>query len=161
MTSATLMGSVINVHTLGATVRLEDGRLAAVPLADLEAHRTSYQRSLTARKKLPFAVREEGYGRTATLASEMVEDPAPAAIPEAEAETTVATAETAAPVETAEQLLLTDDVFEERLADYLRATEEWAPPDQAQPFERHLTKKRRRAAQFPSEEETRQKYRGS
>jgi hypothetical protein len=28
----------------------------------------------------------------------------------------------------------------------LRATEEWAPPDQPQPFERHLTRKRRRAA---------------
>ena len=137
-----IFGSVINVHAFGAAVRLDDGRLAAAPLGDVEAHRTSYQRSLTARKKLPFSVREEGRGLSATLASGAIEEPA-LAIP------------SAAPVQ------LTDDVFEERIADYLRETEEWAPPDQPQPFERHLTRKRRRAAQFPSEAPpSSHKYRG-
>lgn len=127
-----MMGSVINVHALGATVRLDDGRLAAVPFADLVAHRPSYLRSLTARKKLPFVIRDEGLGRSATLASDALEEPVLA-------------------VPTSPPILLTDEAFEERLADYLRETEEWAPPDQAQPFERHLTRKRRRAAQFPSD----------
>lgn len=126
-----IFGSVINVHAFGAAVRLDDGRLASVPLGDVEAHRTSYQRSLTARKKLPFSVREERLGLSAVLASDKIEEPA-LAIP------------SAVPVQ------LTDEVFEERLADYLRETEEWAPPDQPQPFERHLTRKRRRAAQFPT-----------
>jgi hypothetical protein len=139
--AASVMGNVINLHALGATVRLDDGRLAAAPLADVEAHRASYQRSLTARKKLPFAIREEGFGRSAILATETMEEPAKA-------------------LPTAPPVVLTDDVFEERLADYLRETEEWAPPDRPQPFERHLTKKRRRAAQFSSEDDGRQKYRG-
>lgn len=127
-----MMGSVINVHALGATVRLDDGRLAAVPFPDLAAHRPSYLRSLTARKKLPFVIRDEGRGRSAMLATDALEEPV-LAVP------------SAAPIN------LTDEAFEERLADYLRETEEWAPPDQAQPFERHLTRKRRRAAQFPAD----------
>jgi len=127
------MGSVINVHAMGATVRLEDGRLASVPRADLDAHRTSYLRSLTSHKRLPLLVREEGRGRSAVLATGSLEEPA-------------------AVVPTAEPVKLVDDAFEERLADYLRATEEWAPPDQPQPFERHLTRKSRRAAQFPSDD---------
>ena len=140
--SATVYGNVINLHAMGATIRLEDGRLAAAPLIDVEAHRTSYQRSLTARKRLPFTVREERAGRCAMLAGALLE-------------------ETAAATPSAAPVMLTDDAFEERLADYLRETEEWAPPDQPQPFERHLTRKRRRAAQFPNETgSSGQKYRG-
>ena len=50
--------------------------------------------------------------------------------------------------EAADTVSLTDEAFEERLAAYLRATEEWAPPDKPQPFERHLLRKKRRSAQF-------------
>ena len=91
MSAPPVMGSVINVHTLGATVRLEDGRLAAVSLADLEAHRTSYLRSLTARKRLPLLVREHGSHRSAVLATSL-EEPA-------------------TPVPTAQPVQLVDEVF--------------------------------------------------
>ena len=38
-------GRVINVHALGATVRLDDGRLAAVPIGDVNANRAAYTRA--------------------------------------------------------------------------------------------------------------------
>lgn len=51
---------VINLHAYGATVRLDDGRLASVPLADLEKNRPSYERALTGRKPMDFVVRSSG-----------------------------------------------------------------------------------------------------
>jgi hypothetical protein len=119
-----LLGTVINLHRFGAAVRLSDGRVASVPAHEVEAHRATYQESLSAHRPIRVAVRESDRGLSVVLAD-------------------FARAEPSAPS-------LTDDVFEERLADYLRETEDWAPPDQPQPFERHLTRKRRRAAQFDS-----------
>ena len=52
---------VINMNAYGATVRLEDGRLASVPLADVERNRAAYERALTGRKTLEFLV--QGTGR--------------------------------------------------------------------------------------------------
>ena len=132
-------GRVINLHRFGATVRLEDGRLAVIPASEVAAHRASLESSLMRRRKLRFAVHESGLGLGATLAPDTFEEPV---IPRS-----------------GDAPPLTDDAFEERLANYLRETEEWAPPDQPQPFERHLTRKKRRAAQFLTEE-SRQTYRG-
>ena len=53
-------GMVINVNAYGATVRLEDGRLASAPLADVERNRASYERALTGRKTLEFVVQSPG-----------------------------------------------------------------------------------------------------
>jgi hypothetical protein len=97
-------GTVINVHALGATVRLEDGRLMAVPISDVNANRAAYTRALDART------------------------PAPAPAP-----------------------VLHDPAFEAQINDYLKSTEEWAPPDRPQPFERHLFRKKQRAKIFRGE----------
>jgi hypothetical protein len=120
----TLLGTVINLHRFGAAVRLEDGRLASVSAAEVDAHRAMFEESFVAHRSLRLVVRDSGRGVSAVLADFI----------DAEVEASNLRAE----------------AFEERMADYLRETEEWAPPDQAQPFERHLTRKRRRAAQFES-----------
>jgi len=122
------MGHVINLHAFGGTVRLEDGTLAALAKSEVELHRGRYEQSLGARVRVPFEVVTFGRGKLASLARG-THDPVLA-------------------VPTAPAVPLTDQVFEERLAAYLRETEEWAPPDKPQPFERHLTQKRRRTAQF-------------
>ncbi|HTX03705.1 MAG TPA: hypothetical protein VMD07_08485 [Candidatus Acidoferrales bacterium] len=120
----TLLGTVINLHRFGAAVRLADGRLASVPAGEVDAHRAMFEESFVAHRPLRLVVRDGSRGLSVVLADFVVTEP--------------------------EAPSLTDDAFEERLADYLRETEEWAPPDQPQPFERHLTRKRRRAAQFDS-----------
>lgn len=121
-------GQVINVHAFGATVRLEDGSLAAVPRHELESHRGRFELSLARKTRLPLDVHPVAHGKVAVLAADAFD--------------AMLAAEAADPVS------LTDDAFEERLAAYLRATEEWAPPDKPQPFERHLLRKKRRSAQF-------------
>jgi hypothetical protein len=115
-------GNVINVHALGAMVRLEDGRLAAAPLIDVNKHRPTYVRAVGGRTLLSFDLS----GRAVHLAVEGM-DPIQ---PTAEAEPS------------------TDATFEAQLNDYLKQTEEWAPADRPQPFERHLFRKRARAQQF-------------
>jgi hypothetical protein len=117
-------GTVINVHALGATVRLEDGRLMAVPIADVNANRATYTRALDARAStLPFDL----LGRSLMLAKTRVDEPIVPAGP--------------APV-------LHDPAFEAQINEYLKSTEEWAPPDRPQPFERHLFRKKQRAKVF-------------
>ncbi len=121
-------GQVINVHAFGATVRLEDGTLASVPRHEVESHRQRFEVSLARRTRLPLDVRSGARGKVAVLAPGAIEQ-----LPAADA---------------ADPVSLTDEAFEERLAAYLRATEDWAPPDKPQPFERHLLRKKRRSAQF-------------
>jgi hypothetical protein len=53
-------GIVINLNAYGATVRLDNGELASAPAADVEAHRSDYQRSLVRRKPLNFDLRRDG-----------------------------------------------------------------------------------------------------
>ena len=123
-------GTVINVHALGATVRLEDGRLMAVPIADVNANRATYTRALDARTTtLPFDL----LGRTLVLAKTRVDEPIVPSTP--------------AP-------LLHDPAFEAQLTEYLKSTEEWAPPDRPAPFERHLFRKKQRAKIFRGENST-------
>ncbi len=45
-------------------------------------------------------------------------------------------------------LLFADVVFEAKIGAYLKATQEWAPADQAPPAERHFIRKKRRARLF-------------
>lgn len=118
-------GTVINVHNLGATVRLEDGSLAAIPATELSAHRPTFMQSLQQRQSLPLRIDDCGRKPVAMLAGAGPPmDKAPA------------------------EIRLSDNAFEERLAAYLKATEEWAPPDRPAPAERHFLRKKRRAAYF-------------
>lgn len=54
--SDTQHGIVINVNAFGATVRLDDGRLASAPAADVEKHRGYYDRAVLTRKPMEFIV---------------------------------------------------------------------------------------------------------
>lgn len=49
-------GIVVNVNAFGATVRLDDGRIASAPLADVEKHRGYYDKGVISRKPLEFLV---------------------------------------------------------------------------------------------------------
>lgn len=117
-------GVVINVHRLGATVRLEDGRLAAVPGTELGAHGARLTSSQKNREPLYFAL-DERQRHPIAFPSEAEADGVPAA----------AATEPAS-------------VFEDRIRAYLKQTEEWAPPDRPEPAARHFIRKKRRAASF-------------
>jgi hypothetical protein len=120
-------GSVINIHQWGGTVRLEDGRLATIPLADLDANRSLYSRALVSKSPLPFDEVRTPRHTIVTLARNGAETPV---------------------VPATEVPKLTDPVFEAHMNAYLKETQEWQPPDQTSPIERHLVRKQRRAAQF-------------
>jgi hypothetical protein len=125
--SERVRGSVINVHNLGATVRLEDGRLVAAPIGDVNKNRASYTRALEHKETtVPFDL----VGRMVVIAQTRVDEVTPT---------------TQAPA-------LTDPSFEAQIAAYLKSTEQWAPPDRPQPFERHLVRKRQRAKAFHAED---------
>ncbi len=118
--SERVRGSVLNVHNLGAIVRLEDGRLVAAPIGDVNKNRATYTRALERKEvTLPFDLA----GRMVVLAQTRVDEVA---------------ATSPAPA-------LTDPSFEAQIAAYLKSTEAWAPPDRPAPFERHLIRKRQRA----------------
>jgi hypothetical protein len=118
-------GTVINIHYHGATVRLEDGTLAAVSAAELAEHRPTYVASLQRRTPLTLAL--DGRGRHALV--ELPRAPGPPSASEA------------APT-------LSDEAFEARMDEYLKSTQEWAPPDRPAPAERHFIRKKRRARIF-------------
>jgi hypothetical protein len=122
--SESVAGRVISVHQLGATVRLEDGTLAAIPAGEVAANRPALVRSLQRREPLTLIVKREGRHPVALL-------PKPGSLPGPRP---------------APQLV--DAGFEDRLTAYLKSTEEWAPPDRPQPAERHFIRKKRRAAFF-------------
>jgi len=67
-------GSVINVHNLGAIVRLEDGRLVAAPIGDVNKNRAAYTRALEHKDvTLPFDL----VGRMVVLAQTRIDEVAP------------------------------------------------------------------------------------
>jgi len=126
----TVRGTVINIHHHGATVRLEDGSLATVPALELIANRAAYAGSLAKRKPLELAVDRQGRHGIAALAV----DPAPVTIRPAASD--------------AQPGAFFDEAFEARMGAYLKATQEWAPADQAPPAERHFIRKKRRGRLF-------------
>ncbi|HEY4439191.1 MAG TPA: hypothetical protein VGN14_01990 [Candidatus Elarobacter sp.] len=112
---------------MGATVRLEDGRLVAAPIGDVNKNRATYTRALERKDvTLPFDL----VGRMVVVAQTRVDEVAP----------------------TTEVPSLTDPSFEAQIAAYLKSTEEWAPADRPPPFERHLVRKRQRAKAFQADE---------
>jgi hypothetical protein len=121
--SERVRGSVINVHALGAAVRLEDGRLVSVPLVDVNKNRASYTRALGTKTTLPFDLD----GRSVRLATTRVDEPI---------------------VPTSSTTVVEDPTFEAQIVAYLKQTESWAPADAPPPSERHLFRKRTRAKQF-------------
>jgi len=120
-----LRGVVINVHALGATVRLDDGTLAAVPPAEAAKNRPALLGSLSRREQLVFTVEREGRHAVARIASEGA---AVAMRPEAPR--------------------LHDESFESLMNAYLKSVEEREPPDRPAPAERHFIRKKRRATFF-------------
>jgi hypothetical protein len=122
-----VQGVVINLHALGATVRLDDGRLVAANAADVNRHRAAYGRSLERRTSLTFV-------RHGTRAVSVAES-----------------ADAAVAAHTEERAELTDAAFEQQLTKYLKETESWAPPDRPAPLERHLFRKTQRAKAFKTE----------
>jgi hypothetical protein len=133
-------GFVISVHNLGATVRLEDGRLAAVPLGEVQRQRSLLTASLRRREALEFEVaaapgrpavaRLPGAERTAPEAPP-APFPPPAAVPASGAP------ELAAPPR-----------FEAAMAAYLRSLEEREGAGEPSQAERHVLRKKKRAAWF-------------
>jgi hypothetical protein len=69
--SETERGIVININAFGATVRLNDGRLASAPIVDLEKNRAAYERALTGRKTLEFVVKPGGRHAMVMLAPQL------------------------------------------------------------------------------------------
>jgi hypothetical protein len=122
----TSRGTVISIHRLGATVRLEDGTLASVPYAELCAHQDAFVTSLSRREPLTLELQQRGRHRSAFLARAERERSAPLAVVPS----------------------VHDSAFEEQMRRYLKETEEWAPPDRPAPAERHFIRKKRRAALF-------------
>jgi len=116
-------GTVINVHHHGATVRLEDGTLAAVTAAELAENRSTYVASLQRRTPLALVRTARGRHALVSLAPSATHAPSPAPA-------------------------LSDDAFEARMDEYLKSTQEWAPPDRPAPAERHFIRKKRRARIF-------------
>jgi hypothetical protein len=123
----TVTGTVINIHHHGATVRLADGTLAAVPASELAAHRPAYVDCYNRRAPLELVLDRRGrhpiviLPQSATAAPQVSPNLAPR---------------------------LVDAAFERRIGEYLRATQEWAPADRPEPAERHFIRKKRRAALF-------------
>ncbi|MHB8178383.1 MAG: hypothetical protein ACYDA5_04155 [Vulcanimicrobiaceae bacterium] len=60
-------GVVINLNAFGATVRLEDGTIARTSVAEMEAHRSVYERAVASRALLEFERREQGRVSVALL----------------------------------------------------------------------------------------------
>lgn len=69
--SDTQRGIVINVNAFGATVRLDDGRLASAPTADVQKHRGHYDRGVLSRKPLEFLVQSAGRHPMVLLAPQL------------------------------------------------------------------------------------------
>lgn len=126
----TVLGTVINIHHLGATVRLEDGSLATISLAELVTNRSAFASSLARRQPLELVLTFGGRHRSAALATS-ARQPTDA--------------------------LALDEAFEARMDAYLKATQEWAPSDQTPPAERHFIRKKRRARLFEARTDSMEK----
>lgn len=72
--SSTERGTIINLNAYGATVRLDDGRLASAPQADVEKHRLEYERGAEARKTLDFVLQPGGRHPIVLLTPQLHDD---------------------------------------------------------------------------------------
>lgn len=137
-------GTVINVHTFGATVRLESGEMASAPIGDVNANRATYTQALASRVNLPFdstaplSTADMGPNQNRlTVAERPILRLAKTRIDE--------------PIGAGAQApLLHDEHFEEQIAGYLKDTQEWERADAPPAHERHFLRKKRRAATFES-----------
>lgn len=68
-----IFGTIINLNVYGGTVRLDDGRIAGIPPAELEANRPHYERAWNGRKNVAFIVRSDSRRLTAMLAPQIVD----------------------------------------------------------------------------------------
>lgn len=127
--SQRVRGTVINVHMFGATVRLENGEMASVPIADVNANRATYTRALSARTDLPFDAHAGVRHKVLVLAKTRIDEPIDPSTPPPE---------------------ITDEHLEEQIASYLKDTQEWEHDDAPAAHERHFLRKKRRAAFFES-----------
>jgi hypothetical protein len=121
----TVRAVVINIHYHGATVRLADGTLAAVPSDEFAAHRPAYVAGYERRTELDLVLSRHGRYASVAFPKSGTEQNVPSEVPR-----------------------LVDTAFEERIGEYLKATQEWAPADRPDPAERHFIRKKRRAAFF-------------
>ncbi len=123
-------GRVISVHSFGATVRLENGEVASVPISDVNANRAAYTRAVASRADLPFDAHPHSRHRILVLATTRIDEVVEAAVQLPAASM--------------------DQAFEEQIATYLKETQEWERADAAPAHERHFLRKKRRAASFES-----------
>lgn len=125
-------GTVISVHSFGATVRLENGEVASVPIFDVNANRAAYTRAVASRTGLPFDAHLRSGHRMLVLATTRIDEV----------------------IEPAVTLpSLTNQAFEEQIATYLKETQEWERADAPAAHERHFLRKKRRAAFFESKQD--------
>ena len=66
-------GVVINLNSFGATVRLDDGRLASALGPEVNARRADYERAVNARRTLKFECRRDGTRSIVSLAPQIDE----------------------------------------------------------------------------------------
>jgi hypothetical protein len=99
-----------------------------VPSGETSAHRVLLSASLTRREPVTLIVETHGRRRAAFVVPPLAGGDVQQALPTAAS--------------------LHDSAFEEQMRRYLKATEEWAPPDRPAPAERHFIRKKRRAAHF-------------
>ena len=122
-------GTVINVHMFGATVRLETGEMASVPIVDVNANRATYTRALANKTEVPFDAHAGARHKILMLAKTRIDEPIePSATPP----------------------LITEEHLEDQIANYLKETQEWEHDDAPPAHERHFLRKKRRAALFES-----------
>jgi len=124
-------GTVINVHSFGATVRLENGDVASAPIGDVNANRSAYTHALAARTNVPFDAVHPAMAdrRVVRLAKTRIDEPIDPS---------------------ANVPALSNEHFEEQIAGYLKDTQEWELADAPPAHERHFLRKKRRAATFES-----------
>jgi hypothetical protein len=137
-----MRGTIISVHEFGATARLDDGSLAAIPAAEFAAHRAVYTASRNGRKPLELYVVRIGRHASAALVA--------GAMPT----TDELLAQAPGHEERDELPTHTDIAFEMKLGAYLRETEAWAPPDRPDPAQRHFIRKKHRAGVFEARNRT-------
>jgi hypothetical protein len=66
-------GVVININAFGATVRLDDGRLASVLAPEVNARHAEYERAFNARRNLKFESHRDGARTIVTLVPQIDE----------------------------------------------------------------------------------------